>query len=1306
LLKKEIMENGITYVTSFYNIGRSDDISSDRNKFKNYFPHLEKLLSLSINIVIYTTQDIKDQLKYTPRENLCFVITSDFTNKHMVKTIVDAFKKSGTKFVSENKLKDTPEYMCIMRGKADLLKEEIEINRFKSTHFGWIDAGLFGVAPQYELLEKIVPFDKVRIMFIQHCPIYVSVNPRFITSPQYKVAGGFYTGRADYLLRFVTKIIEKSNFMLETFKVYGMDQEFMISVYNEDDREKYYDPYFGDFENLLDSYYESKEPKKWVIENYYDEAKKHYDIVAMKKIARYMSKCYETFPIEKIYEINPQSLRSYDELRLLNNTITASDLTKSINLCKSFDEYFVLFDFWEHAGKQHYQLLAFFSLLYNNADIIDIGTHVGSSALALSYNPTNRIHTFDIADKITGTDFEKNSYRERQNITYYFENLFDASIRKKFERLIKNSKIIMVDADPHDGNTEIQFYRLLRDMKYKGIVIWDDVLFYNQYPGMCQFWQQTVENDYKFDLTSLGHFSGTGLVIFSEKTKTKFANKIRGALRYFRGETEENAENAENEENEKTEEVGEKTEASEVCEINEGKNEDDGACEINEVVNVSDKIKDVINENYIVETKSTFKYFKDLPATQKNVKTNLVLCICSQTKEVSSNYLNFIRKLKSEDVLNKINNNVNVEIVELSVVEYLKTKYGFNIFNVIFSLPISDKQQPIVNWENLVNTAENFYLKASKKGLYCYDPEIFDLTQPFLMRETYKNKKMLLRYNEKEGERGVIINSSEKIENGPDQSVSSEKIENGPDQSVSGDYLYNEDNIESSSPSRESSSPSRESSSPSDESSSPLRESSSPSRGLTYLYKFPNCKSIRFPNTIKWENLIFCQDTSDDQVMAYNNSLNKDSFIFNFENIKNPDWTLVTAFFDLNKLSDSNSANRSKQYYMENAISTLSLPNNLVIYCDEENYDTIKNIRSNYDTDLLYTKFIVQNFEDFPLNSFREQIDQNRLINPSADQRNTTSYYLFCMSRYHMLKETVLENYFKSTHFGWINFCILRMGLLNVMELQNALELKRDKFSTVYIDYITKGEVEGNDDYFFIKRGKCSMCSGFFTGSAQYMTKVCKAIEIKFLKFMEMGYGHADEQLYSPVYFDNPEWFEQYFGDYFSMITNYRKCISKPNDVINSLINRSFSDNNHKLCLKASENSLNGYLEKYYELEPSQLINICKNLFASAYFTGNLSKTELPLSIFYEILKGNYGIQIYREFCTRAESVFKWIDLARFINPETKGKEIKVYENSFDFYPSEEFINILFLHEAPITIQSLITADPVLRPNNLKSTYR
>ena len=474
-------------------------------------------------------------------------------------------------------------------------------------------------------------------------------------------------------------------------------------------------------------------------------------------------------------------------------------------------------DFFSAPGKEHYKLLSYFSTLFNNSNIIDIGTHLGHSALALSYNASNTIYSFDIMDKV------RENIKTTKNIKFCNDDLFNRETADKWKDIILSCPFIFLDVDPHNGTMELDFLTYIKEIKYSGFIICDDIWFFKEMRD--NFWYK-IEDKYRYDLTNLGHWSGTGIISFNE-----------------------------------------------------------------------------------------------------------------------------------------------------------------------------------------------------------------DIT---------------------------------------------------------------------------------------------------------------------------------------------------------FDKYTNENWTLVTAYFNLTKCSDASSEikQRDSNYYFSHSISTLSLPYNLIIYCDEDSIEQIKSIRPKYLEDK--TRYILRNFDDFQFSKckellpenfgdYRNKIIENRKKNPyHFDNRNTASYYLFCMSRYAMLKEMIELNPFNSTHFCWINFCIERMGFKNVVHLAEGLAVNRDKFSTCYIDYIPEELVNNTAEYF--KWGRCSMCSGFFTGNKDYMYTVCDLIETQFLEYLEKGYGHADEQLYSPVYFKNPELFEQYYGDYQQMVSNYKYIYDSPETPIYNFITRSFDNKKYVKSYEACKFVLKSHI--------------------------------------------------------------------------------------------------------------------------------
>jgi hypothetical protein len=307
-------------------------------------------------------------------------------------------------------------------------------------------------------------------------------------------------------------------------------------------------------------------------------------------------------------------------------------------------------------------------------------------------------------------------------------------------------------------------------------------------------------------------------------------------------------------------------------------------------------------------------------------------------------------------------------------------------------------------------------------------------------------------------------------------------------------------------------------------------------------------------------------------------------------------WTCVTAYFDLTKEPDASDAIRARplDHYLKEAHTTLCLPQHLVVYCDETTYPLLEKMRPSHLK--AKTRYILKPFSSFVLedkksngiqmddisggtNQFysiphlRAKIDQNRIDHPyQFDARNTASYYLFCMLRYVMLNEVMDANPFQSSHFAWVNLNIENYGWHNAASFESVFRLHRDKFSTCWIDYIPPSLVQNTEEYF--QYGRCGMCSGFFTGNEHYFREFNNYILETFFDCLHQGFGHADEQLYSIVYYQHPDIFEPYFGDYTEMVTNYVTVKRRATEPVKNIIQHSFDFKDYVVCKKACESVL------------------------------------------------------------------------------------------------------------------------------------
>ena len=147
-----------------------------------------------------------------------------------------------------------------------------------------------------------------------------------------------------------------------------------------------------------------------------------------------------------------------------------------------------------HKQGEHYDLLSALSHEYNNTKIYDIGTYKGLSAVALSSNENNLVISYDIGYYVT--------VKQPNNVEFRIGTFYH-------DKEMLSSPLIMFDIDPHDGIQERNFVDNLINVGYKGTVVFDDIHLND---GMKKFWSSVTQE--KHDYTQLGHWSGTGIVIF------------------------------------------------------------------------------------------------------------------------------------------------------------------------------------------------------------------------------------------------------------------------------------------------------------------------------------------------------------------------------------------------------------------------------------------------------------------------------------------------------------------------------------------------------------------------------------------------------------------------------------------------------------------------------------------------------------------------------------------------------------------------------------------------------------------------
>lgn len=159
---------------------------------------------------------------------------------------------------------------------------------------------------------------------------------------------------------------------------------------------------------------------------------------------------------------------------------------------------------------EHYRLLAALVAVLQPQCVIEIGTEAGLSALALKQYlpPHGKVVTFDLRPWHTypETCLTEKDFADHR-LVQYTDDLSDPAILQRHESLLQRAELIFLDA-AKDGVMEPRFLANLRQIYFvkPPLLVLDDIRVWT----MLKVWRE-ISNP-KLDLTSFGHWTGTGLV--------------------------------------------------------------------------------------------------------------------------------------------------------------------------------------------------------------------------------------------------------------------------------------------------------------------------------------------------------------------------------------------------------------------------------------------------------------------------------------------------------------------------------------------------------------------------------------------------------------------------------------------------------------------------------------------------------------------------------------------------------------------------------------------------------------------------
>ena len=214
--------------------------------------------------------------------------------------------------------------------------------------------------------------------------------------------------------------------------------------------------------------------------------------------------------------VEPSAVASLDDSphgpneRLLDVALRAVSRARRVRLENLEDRRSAEPRWFETWPGEHYKLLAALVEDLRPMTVIEIGTYTGMGCLSLlnGLPEGGTVHTFDV---VSWREFEQTWLREDdftdRGLRQIIGDVSDPKVLAQHSELFERADFIFVDG-PKDGDTEDRFLQNFASIRFqcKPLFVFDDIRVIN----MLSTWR-SIDRP-KLDLTSFGHWAGTGLV--------------------------------------------------------------------------------------------------------------------------------------------------------------------------------------------------------------------------------------------------------------------------------------------------------------------------------------------------------------------------------------------------------------------------------------------------------------------------------------------------------------------------------------------------------------------------------------------------------------------------------------------------------------------------------------------------------------------------------------------------------------------------------------------------------------------------
>ena len=221
-------------------------LENNKNRsLEKYIEYGFKLLKLDQNKIIFIDEKVFEHFENFQNENTILIkIKFEDLYLYKYKSLLNNWKIN-----TDNPTKDTLDYMITICHKSEWVKEAIELNKFSSEQYLWLDFGIYHMIK--DMPNKFNIYNKVRISKVWD--LNKEYNKDIFKDVNWYFAGTVFGGDKDKLILFAELVKNKCEHLIKNDKHLMWEVNVWYLVWKEN--KDIFDPYFSDHnQSVINNY--------------------------------------------------------------------------------------------------------------------------------------------------------------------------------------------------------------------------------------------------------------------------------------------------------------------------------------------------------------------------------------------------------------------------------------------------------------------------------------------------------------------------------------------------------------------------------------------------------------------------------------------------------------------------------------------------------------------------------------------------------------------------------------------------------------------------------------------------------------------------------------------------------------------------------------------------------------------------------------------------------------------------------------------------------------------------------------------